>query len=91
MTHEKSLKERKSFSKRYIHTERDISSCSHPAHGCHLSASQQPSVMAYAGQLAHAPQPRLAYQPDQNPPMEGVSMKSLSSQPSESSPLLQNY
>lgn len=62
MTHEKSLKERKPFSKRYKHTERDISSCSHPAHGCHLSASQQPSVMAYAGQLVRDPEPRLAYQ-----------------------------
>lgn len=54
MTHEKSLKERKPFRRLYIYTQTSLA-----AHILHmdegfLSVSQQPSVMAYTGQLVCA-------------------------------------
>ena len=47
--------EKKSFRRLYIYAQRATSSCSCSAHGCSLSAFQQPSAMAYTGQLVHAP------------------------------------
>lgn len=92
MTHEKSLKKRKHFSRPYKHTRRDISSSSHPAHGCGLSLCLPVAICdGLHWSVSPCPTPSWHSKPTQNSPMEGASMKSLTSQPSESSPLLQNY
>lgn len=68
MTHEKSLKERKPFSRLYIHSQRDLSVCSI----LHMAAVFLPPsshlTMAYAGQLVHVPVSKQRIKPAQKPP-----------------------